>query len=730
MLILKYEGADVLLDQKTKRIQVKVKKAEFITEALTTRIEEIKDRYKKYSIELMIDEKYKVDNLNVNEIYKLSKHLNQKITLVVKIVSCEEKKLKSGKNMYSLMMELPGKKKFIKGKIFTEGVFTIEEGSYYHVTGKVVKEDSNYIKKNELSLGKTIDYSLMVNALEKHSHEVKVQKNKYSEPRQELHSHTMFSKKDGFITTNDIEKAFIENKIDQIAITDHGAAFAFIPFTNDLKKKFAGSNKKLILGCEFYAVDTEGYDLETNKLVENLELKLDSLKESTKLEEDLDALVEKQATSRAERDVNKKLSARKTISEEEKVNALELYNFHVNELNELQDMMREIKNAIKERELLITNTSIELDQRKGMIGKTHDISRDHLTILIKSQDDYMDYRGEQLKYNPGILTLYKLITKSYKEYFASPTIKAMKMYGKRPTIPYHEIFKEGVREHFVINSACAFGKHMKLAVEGRWSEFKIWIKNLDSVELQPLHNNSYMVKHKDYPEITSIDDVKMLHRRIYEECKEVGIPVIFTSDAHVNDKEDRDIRSVFKSGYISGIKAQVAEGIAKKIAKGIEVEEEQPAEEDDFSVDTQPYILSKKEAEADLRGQGFSEEQIKEIMDNTKMIADRCANAFEITLAPDKMFLGDFPGINVKEEVPRLALEALIKKYSKDGTKKSIDSKILERYDEEMEAVQSTGYEILYYIAYWSCRKSEEMGYFVGSRGLKCQAGPLSCSNV
>ncbi|MGL4988997.1 MAG: hypothetical protein ACRC5F_07130, partial [Cetobacterium sp.] len=252
----------------------------------------------------------------------------------------------------------------------------------------------------------------------------------------------------------------------------------------------------------------------------------------------------------------------------------------------------------------------------------------------------------------------------------------------------------------------------------------------DSVELQPLHNNSYMVKHKDYPNINSLEDVKELHRKIYEECEKVGVPVIFTSDAHINDKEDRDIRSIFKSGYISGIKAQVAEGIAKKRAKGIEVEEEQQAEEDDFSVDTQPYILSREEAVSDLKEQGFTEEQIQKIMDNTKMIADRCANAFEITLAPDKMFLGDFPGVNVKEEIPRLALEALIKKYSKDGTRESIDSKILERYDEEMEAVQTTGYEILYYIAYWSCRKSEEMGYFVGSRGLKCQAGPLSCSNV
>lgn len=717
MIILVYNGATVTLNKDKKIVQVKVKKPEMITPQLTEQINAIKNKYKEHSFELLIDEKYKVDNLTVNELYKMSAHLNQKVTLMVYVVDYEEKKLRSGKFMYTITMEIPGKKKFVKGKIFSETVYTLEKKQYYHLVGKVVEEDARYIKKNESALGKKKDYSIMVSSLQKHEHEKRIVENKYDIPRQELHAHTMFSKKDGFITEKDIAKAFKENKIDQIAITDHGAAFAFMPFVNSLKNDFKDSGKRLLLGCEFYAVDTDEYDLKTSNEIENLEIKIEEMKNDNSLEESLEHYSELTIHHRSERDSNKKLMARKTISEEEREEAKHAYESSVAEINEIANSTKEVKQAIKDKEVDILKMEAELGKLKLRLGKTHEISRDHLTVMIKTPDEEMDYRGEKLKYNPGVVALYKLITKSYVNYFSVPTTKEMKMYGKRPTIPYHELFKEGVREHFIINSACAFGKHMKLAVEGKWKEFREWIKNLDAVELQPMHNNIYMVKHKDYPNINSEDDVKKLHRKIFDICKEEGVKVIFTSDAHVNDKDERDIRSVFKSGYITGIKNQVAESIAKKKARGEDVEEEQQSDEDDFSIETQPYILSYREAMEDLRNQGFSDEESLWIMANTKEIADECVNGLEITLAPKKMFLGDFPGVDVKTEVPRLTWEAAIKKYSGTGCKDDIEPKIKERIETELTAIATTGYEILYYISYWSCRKSEEMGYVVGSRG-------------
>ena len=48
------------------------------------------------------------------------------------------------------------------------------------------------------------------------------------------------------------------------------------------------------------------------------------------------------------------------------------------------------------------------------------MDRDHLTILLKTEDSEVDYRGEKITINKGLVTLYKLITMSYQKYFSSP----------------------------------------------------------------------------------------------------------------------------------------------------------------------------------------------------------------------------------------------------------------------------------------------------------------------
>lgn len=700
-----------------KEVEIKVKKAEDVTEELNNYVDFLKNKYRDFLFYITIDDKFKIDNLDLNNIYKFSNHINQNVKLLIRTVEVSDKKTKNNQFMYTIVAELPGKKKYVNCKMFSKNLITVEENAFYIVNGKFKLGDSNYIKKNERELGKVNDYSLIINTLEKYEHIEKVEKNKYLTARQELHAHTMFSKNDGFITDKDIKNAFLENKIDQLAITDHGAVFAFIPFVNSLKSDFRDSDKRLLLGSEFYAVDTELYDLKLNQEIEELERKIDDLELDNYIESEINELNDELKIRRKDRDKFKSEKAKKSITEEERYLAECEYEREVQTILEITNRIKELKIALKDKENKIVSDKNKLSLLKTYVGKTHEIPRDHITVIIKSKDEEMNYRGEKIKYNPGLVALYKLISKSYLEYFSAPTTPSLKMYGKRPTIPYNELFKEGVREHFIINSACAFGKHMKLALEGKWEEFKQWVKQLDAVEIQPMHNNIYMVKHSEYPMITSEEDIKKLHQDIYKYCKEVGVKVIFTSDAHVNNKEDRDLRSVFKSGYISGIKARVEESKQKKIAKGEEIEPEQSGGDDDFSIDTQPYILSYEDMVADLKEQGFKNEEIKEIIENTKFIANQCTNAFDMTILPKKMFLGDFPGIDVKKEIPRLTWEAAIQKYSTDGTKDTIEPKIKERIETELEAIKTTGYEILYYIAYWSCRKSEEMGYAVGSRG-------------
>ena len=368
--------------------------------------------------------------------------------------------------------------------------------------------------------------------------------------------------------------------------------------------------------------------------------------------------------------------------------------------------IKELKQNIKELELNKVRTEKELEKLRKDLNGTDNIERDHFIVLLKSPDETIDYKGEALTINPGLVKLYELITKSYKEYFSSPTDEDKKMYGKRPVLPYKELFDPEVRKYFAYSSACAFGKHMKLIVQDKEDEFREWIKKLDAVEIQPSWNNSFMVEHKDYPNITCIEDVYKLHRRVYDICKEENVPCIIVSDAHVSHKDDRELRSVFKQGYINLITSKYGK-----------MDSSNSSTDEDFSVDTQPYIMSYEDVIEDYTKQGFTKEEIQEMHDNTNKLADSCVNAFDITLLPNKLFLPDFPNMNAKEELPKVAWDFAIKKWSTDGTKEGIDEKIRKRLEEEIELTADFGYEVLYMLARYTVKQSEEKGYIVGSRG-------------
>lgn len=66
---------------------------------------------------------------------------------------------------------------------------------------------------------------------------------------------------------------------------------------------------------------------------------------------------------------------------------------------------------------------------KTDIGNTGNMDRDHINVLIKAKDEIIDYRGEPLTINPGVVQLYKLITQSYQEFFPLRPIK-IKVFGK------------------------------------------------------------------------------------------------------------------------------------------------------------------------------------------------------------------------------------------------------------------------------------------------------------
>lgn len=698
-MLVMYKGFKLIINNELKTVEIRTNDLDK-QDKLKKHLEELESSYKDYSFYITLDKKTTIDGKTITEITKLSNHVNQNLKTILYLVECESKKTKKG-YATKLLFEVPNKRLCVKGFIFKQVPINLKTGKYYQVEGRLTESNSTYIKKSEQKLGKEKDYVININDIAEIEIENKT-KEHHEISRAELHCHTMYSKNDGLSTPEDYLKAFETNKCHAIAITDHGVTFAFIPFVNKLKGK---TDKKLILGCEFYTVSNEQYILDTQEKIKELESK-DFDYEIDKINFQIEEQQNNLSTIREERDKYKRFASRKTITQEERAEATENMILKMQELEDCNKTIKELKQNIKILEIDKIKTEKELEKLRKDLNGTDNIERDHFIVLLKSPDEVIDYKGEPLTINPGLVKLYELITKSYKEYFSSPTDEDKKMYGKRPVLPYKELFDPEVRKYFVYSSACAFGKHMKLIVQDKEEEFREWIRKLDAVEIQPSWNNSFMVEHKDYPNITCIEDVYKLHRRVYDICKEENVPCIIVSDAHVSHKDDRELRSVFKNGYIS----LLANSYGKP-------DEQRSSTDEDFSIDTQPYIMSYEDVIEDYTKQGFTKEEIEEMHDNTNKLADSCANAFDITILPDKLFIPDYPGINPKEEMPKLAWEFAINKWSTDGTKEGINEKIRKRLEEEIELTADFNYEILYMLARFAVIKSEEKGYIVGSRG-------------
>lgn len=116
---------------------------------------------------------------------------------------------------------------------------------------------------------------------------------------------------------------------------------------------------------------------------------------------------------------------------------------------------------------------------------------------------------------------------------------------------------------------------------------------------------------------------------------------------------------------------------------------------------------------AELRNQNFTDEEIEELYQNEKLISEKCRYFNNTTVFPKQMFIPDFPGVDVKEELPKLVFKNLTKIYGPEP-----DELILNRVKEELEALAKRNYEFIYYVSAKLVEESEKLSYPVGSRGL------------
>ena len=263
----------------------------------------------------------------------------------------------------------------------------------------------------------------------------------------------------------------------------------------------------------------------------------------------------------------------------------------------------------------------------------------------------------------GLKNLYKLVTKGNIEHFYS-----------HPILLKSEISE--LREGLIIGSACEAGELFKAVLSGKSEEQLLHIADYyDFLEVQPLGNNQYMLR-DGYA--NSKEDLRNFNREIIGLGEKLSKPVCATCDAHFLNKNDEVFRRILQAG------------------QGFEDSDNQPP----------LYFRSTDEMLAEF--DYLSAEKAKEIViTNPNLIAEMCE---EIIPIPEGMYP---PVIEGCEDELRDIAYANAKRIYGDP----IPEIVLTRMERELDAIIGNGFAVMYMISQKLVKKSNEDGYFVGSRG-------------
>lgn len=574
----------------------------------------------------------------------------------------------------------------------------LDLGSFYLLKGKIIKD--NYYNRNLSNLENNLAYEeFTFEASEINKIELEDEVEIEERPRYELHLHTNKSQRDAFITNEELLDYFEKGYLDVVAITDHGMPNSF----PESIKSFSKSKYKVVPAIELYVVDDEKLERsklnwkETNDFIFE---KINSIQEEIESKNELLELYsneieelsnrKKELTEESKNTDDK--SSKKILTEEKKIITEKLKERKL-KLSEIKNSIKGLNKELKEVEL----KKIELLKTEPVLG---DATRFHVSIFVKSKDErYIDEaNGYEFDYNPGIYELNKAITKSFTETYGKTVLNSK--LGNRNIVTLSDLKKLKETNYFHISGACSLGMISNYIIEKKEYIADEYISLFDSIEIQPLSNNYYLLDSPDYPEYKELKDLIDLNHRIYLYGKKHNVDVIFTSDAHVIDYKSRYKRAMFKKCYMSMLSAKYRDGDFEKILH-------------DSREETQPYLRKYSEMVKELKMQGFSDEVIEELYQNEKKIAESLSYFNNITVIPKQMFVPDAPGItDIKNKIKTISQKNAERMYGVP-----LHKEIQERLDSEIEQVCNAGYGYCYYMSLLMVQESEKLGYPVGSRG-------------
>ncbi len=284
----------------------------------------------------------------------------------------------------------------------------------------------------------------------------------------------------------------------------------------------------------------------------------------------------------------------------------------------------------------------------------------------------------------GLYHLYRLVSLSNLEnFYFRPRIprSSLRYFREGLTLGaacvYGEVFSEVLNTFQVAGSEENKARELLCAEGSRARELAAFY---DYLEIQPLDNNRFLLS-KENSGIRRREDLQSLNRLVLDLGRVSQRPVCATCDSHFLNAEDDIYRRILTSDMGFSDTEQPAPLYFRNTGEMLE----------EFS-----YLDA-----ATAR---------KVVIDHPRAIAARVREG--LLPFPDGSFPPKIP--EADERIRKLTMDTALQLYGREG---KLPESIAARLDKELDAIISNGYAVMYDIARELCRKSNEDGYIVGSRG-------------
>ena len=288
-----------------------------------------------------------------------------------------------------------------------------------------------------------------------------------------------------------------------------------------------------------------------------------------------------------------------------------------------------------------------------LVGENYDQKRaNHIIFLAK---------------NPiGLRNLYQLVSLSH-----------LKFFHRQPRLPRAMI--EEFREGIIIGSACEAGELIRAIEEHQSDEQLMKIAEFyDYLEIQPIHNNDFLKRSDNFPDIKSDDDLRAINLKVAAIAKKLGKPLVATCDVHFLNPEDSIYRGILMKG------------------KGFDDAELQP-----------PLYLRTTEEMLEEFSYLGSDLAYEAVVTNPRKISESIERFKPI---PDDLYSPQIPGAD--EEIREMSYRKAKYLYGEN-----LPKIVKDRLEQELKPIIGHGFSVLYLIAQRLVKKSNDDGYLVGSRG-------------